>query len=55
MAKQLVKMKAAHDHQQIARIVLDAVAPDAKPSAKNLAANAQGRIRGMKGSEVRAR
>jgi hypothetical protein len=51
------------DHQQIARSVLDAVAPDAEPDqaqeppaekAKNPAAVALGRLGGLKGGRARA-
>ncbi len=52
------------DHQQIARSVLDAVAPDAEPEeeaqappdekVKNPAAVALGRLGGLKGGKARA-
>jgi hypothetical protein len=58
MAKRPVKKKPAKDHQQIARGVLDAVAPDeetnAEKPAKNPAAVALGRLGGLKGGKARA-
>ena len=55
MAKRPVKKKQP-DHQQIARKVLDAIAPDAEPAkpAKNPAAVALGRLGGLKGGKARA-
>lgn len=57
MAKQPVKKKPTKDHQQFARRVLDAVAPDAqsKKPAKNEAAVALGRLGGLKGGVARAK
>ena len=58
MAKRPAKKKPANDHQQLARGVLDAVAPDAEPvaekPAKNPAAVALGRLGGLKGGKARA-
>lgn len=61
MAKRAVKKKKPQaDHQQIARKVLDAVAPDAeeKPAEEqpemNPAAVALGRLGGLKGGKARA-
>ena len=58
MAKRPAKKKPAKDHQQIARAVLDAVVPDAEPTAekaeKNPAAVALGRLGGLKGGKARA-
>ena len=57
MAKRTAKKKQA-DHQQLARKVLDAVAPDAEPAKdqpeKNPAAVALGRLGGLKGGKARA-
>jgi hypothetical protein len=48
--------KPQPDHQQLARKVLDAVAPDAESAqpAKNPAAVALGRLGGLKGGKARA-
>lgn len=50
--------KSRKDYQQIARKVLDVVAPDAEPtngkSEKNPAAVALGRLGGLKGGKARA-
>lgn len=63
MAKKTPKKKSQPDHQQIARKVLDTVAPDAdersaeKPDEqpeKNPAAVALGRMGGLKGGKARA-
>jgi hypothetical protein len=59
MAKRPVKKKKpAKDTQQLARSVLDAIAPDAEPKAdkpeKNAAAVALGRLGGLKGGKARA-
>jgi hypothetical protein len=54
MAKKPAKKKPAKDYQQIARRVLNSVAPDAKPPAKNPAAVALGRLGGLKGGKARA-
>jgi hypothetical protein len=60
MAKRPVKKKQA-DHQQLARKVLDAVAPDAEAKqdttgdGKNAAAVALGRLGGKKGGPARAK
>ena len=55
MPKRSSKQK---DTQQLARAVLDAVAPDAEPSPakpqKNAAAVALGRLGGLKGGKARA-
>ena len=57
MAKRPTKKKQP-DHQQLARKVLDAVAPDAEPTKagpeKNPAAVALGRLGGLKGGKARA-
>lgn len=53
MAKRAVKKK----HQQFARKVLDAIAPDAKPAKppkENPAAVALWRLGGLKGGKARA-
>ena len=61
MAKRPVKKKKQADHQQLARRVLDAVAPDAEPKQdttsddKNQAAVALGRLGGKKGGPARAK
>ena len=60
MAKRPVKKKRQPDYQQVARKVLDAVAPpDAEPKTakepeKNPAAVALGRLGGLKGGKARA-
>jgi len=57
MAKRPVKKKPQPDHQQLARKVLDKVAPDAEEKAepeKNPAAVALGRLGGLKGGKARA-
>ncbi len=58
MPKRSSKQKADYDPQQLARKVLDAVAPDAEPAkpekAKNPAAVALGRLGGLKGGKARA-
>ena len=58
MAKKPAKKKPAKDYQQLARKVLDAIAPDAdskeKPPEKNQAAVALGRLGGLKGGKARA-
>ena len=49
--------KPQKDTQQLARSVLDAIAPDAEPKAgkeKNPAAVALGRLGGLKGGKARA-
>ena len=60
MAKRTTKKKQP-DHQQLARKVLDAVAPDAEPEKpveskpdKNPAAVSLGRLGGLKGGKARA-
>lgn len=59
MAKKPAKKKPAKDHQQIARSVLDAVAPDAEAKSekpeKNPAAVALGSLGGKKGGPARAK
>lgn len=56
MAKRPAKKnRLAKDYQQIARGVLDAVAPDSTPVVKNPAAVALGRLGGLKGGVARAR
>jgi hypothetical protein len=56
MAKKPAKKKPAQDTQQIARGVLDAIAPDAEPAKakKNPAAVAMGRLGGLKDGNARA-
>ena len=61
MAKRPAKKKPQADHQQLARKVVDTVAPDAEPEksaddkpAKNPAAVALGRLGGLKGGKARA-
>jgi hypothetical protein len=58
MAKRPVKKKKQPDHQQLARKVLDAIAPDAETKksddGKNPAAVALGRLGGLKGGKARA-
>ena len=58
MAKRSVKKKHA-DHQQLARKVLDTVAPDAEPKhdkpEKNPAVVALGRLGGLKSGKARGR
>ena len=64
MPKRSSKKTEDSEHQQIARSVLDAVAPDAEPDnqaqerpaekAKNPAAVALGRLGGLKGGKARA-
>lgn len=60
MAKKRPTKKKLPDHQQLARKVLDAVAPDAEPEnpaekqEKNPAAVALGRLGGLKGGKARA-
>lgn len=53
MAKKPIKKIRPKDHQQIARNVLNAVAPDAE-AGKNPAAVALGRLGGLKGGKARA-
>lgn len=56
MAKRPVRKKKQPDHQQLARKVLDTIAPDSttnKP-AKNQAAVELGRLGGLKGGKARA-
>jgi hypothetical protein len=62
MAKRPAKKKPQPDHQQLARKVLDAIAPDAEPDkpsennpSKNPAAVALGRLGGLKGGKARAK
>jgi hypothetical protein len=55
MAKKPAKKKPAKDTQQLARGVLDKIAPDAEPAkAKNPAAVALGRLGGLEGGKARA-
>jgi hypothetical protein len=58
MQKRSSKKKPQPDHQQLARKVLDAIAPapttDNKP-AKNAAAVELGRLGGLKGGDARAK
>jgi hypothetical protein len=58
MPKRSSIKKPPKDHQQIARNVLDAIAPDAESkaakAAKNPAAVALGRLGGLKGCKARA-
>jgi hypothetical protein len=60
MAKRTTKKKKQPDHQQLARKVLDSIAPDAEPAnagampQKNPAAVALGRLGGLKGGKARA-
>lgn len=57
MAKKRSTKKKQPDHQQLARRVLDAIAPDAeanKKTEKNPAAIALGRLGGLKGGKARA-
>jgi hypothetical protein len=53
MAKRPRKKKRS-DHQQLARKVLDAIAPDASEPTKNPAAVALGRLGGLVGGKARA-
>jgi hypothetical protein len=60
MAKKRPAKKKQPDHQQLARKVLDTIAPDAEPEKpakapkKNPAAVALGRLGGLKGGKARA-
>jgi hypothetical protein len=57
MPKRSSKPKKQRDTQQLARKVLDAIAPDAekvRPAKKNPAAVALGRLGGLKGGKARA-
>jgi hypothetical protein len=52
----MAKQKKQLETQELARVVLDTVVPDAEPtkSAKNPAAVALGRLGGLKGGRARA-
>jgi hypothetical protein len=60
MPKRSSKSKKREDYQQIARRVIDTIAPDAEPAKpddkpeKNPAAVALGRLGGLKGGKARA-